>query len=1157
MEEIFGLSMNVLMVVLGAVFLSALGAIVWLALRDPTMTKLGLRNIRRRKGQTVLIVIGVMLSTLIASAALGTGDTISFSIRNQALEGLGLIDEIVVYSRAGSDDSFASSSYFTSERFDEMRTQLADLRIDGLVAQLAETAPAINPRTSLSEGSMRVVGIDPALAQGFGDLTSLSGKKVRLADLSDDQAYLNETAAEELEAVAGDEVQIIVDGAPTPFSVKEIVKKGGLAGRDSTLIVALARAQAIFGRQGQVNLIVVSNDGDELTGADVSDDVTEKLRVIFSDRAVVSQIKELLNDGAVLDALEEEEEAASESLGSDLASLRSELQSDEVSDRLIGLLGDNDVNELLMEVLEREELNDIEREAVTLFANRTEFSVFDIKRRLLDAADEAGSATTSFFLIMSMFSIMVGVLLIFLIFVMLAAARRSEMGMARAVGAKRGHLVKMFVFEGTTYSVASAALGVLLGLAVSALLVALVNRSLSVFEADFELTRHFEVRSAIVAYCLGMIVTLATISFSAYRVSRLNIVVAIRGLPDALLPSREPPLRARTIGVLRAVLRPAILVFLAIRSLVHLGFAGFFRNLALAVLWSVPPVLFVGILVALFRFVWPYLLRGWLTFLLGALLSVANIQLWERDSYFGGGVSLMVVGVGLMLRTALKYTQLRAGQRDRVAFTFTGVVLLAFWALPPDTFQSITGNLKGDFDVMFVAGIAMVMAAVWTVMYNADLLVKALSLLTGRVGKLRPVLVTAVAYPMSAKFRTGLTLAIFALVIFTLVVMSVLTEGFSASITDDLDTVVGEWDIVATLNFNTPIENMREAVEAEPRLRAQDFEAIGGSTKVPVGVRQVDGDDQRWRDYAVRLVDDGYLNAAQFRFKLIADGYETPQDVWQALEADPTLTVIEGIALRTERESDGGFRPLKLEDLHYDDETMKPLDIEVREPRTDTLVPLTVIGVLDRIHESFEEFNGMIVSKAALDDAIPFPIPITTYQFRVADGADTAQIAKTLEASFLENGMEVDVLEDLWNEGIAAFRAFINIFIGFMGLGLVVGVAALGVVSTRAVVERRQQIGVLRAIGYRRRMVQLSFLLESSFIALFGTAIGVVLGLVLSYNAISDIRAEEGNENIRYVVPWAKIAVIISITYVFSLLATFLPARQASRTYPAEALRYE
>ena len=98
---------------------------------------------------------------------------------------------------------------------------------------------------------------------------------------------------------------------------------------------------------------------------------------------------------------------------------------------------------------------------------------------------------------------------------------------------------------------------------------------------------------------------------------------------------------------------------------------------------------------------------------------------------------------------------------------------------------------------------------------------------------------------------------------------------------------------------------------------------------------------------------------------------------------------------------------------------------------------------------------------------------------------------------------------------------------------------------------------MLRAIGYRRRMIQLSFLLESSFVSLLGTAIGVILGLILAANAIADIRKEEAEENLRYVVPWLQVAFIVVVTYLFSLLATFLPARQASRIYPAEALRYE
>ena len=119
------------------------------------------------------------------------------------------------------------------------------------------------------------------------------------------------------------------------------------------------------------------------------------------------------------------------------------------------------------------------------------------------------------------------------------------------------------------------------------------------------------------------------------------------------------------------------------------------------------------------------------------------------------------------------------------------------------------------------------------------------------------------------------------------------------------------------------------------------------------------------------------------------------------------------------------------------------------------------------------------------------------------------------------------------------------------------GIAALGVVSTRAVVERRQQIGVLRAIGYRRSMIQLSFLLESSFISLLGMLVGTTLGIVLGWQAFNAIKDEEGLDTLRFVIPWAQIAVILAVTYAFSLLATFLPARQASRISPAEALRYE
>ena len=148
-----------------------------------------------------------------------------------------------------------------------------------------------------------------------------------------------------------------------------------------------------------------------------------------------------------------------------------------------------------------------------------------------------------------------------------------------------------------------------------------------------------------------------------------------------------------------------------------------------------------------------------------------------------------------------------------------------------------------------------------------------------------------------------------------------------------------------------------------------------------------------------------------------------------------------------------------------------------------------------------------------------------------------------------------DVLSELVDDIAEAKTAFNYMFTSFMGLGLIVGIASLDVVSLRAVVERRQQIGVLRAIGSRRRMVQLSFLTESSFVVIMGVAIGVGLGTIISYNIVKEI--QEDVETVRFAIPWLQIGIIVAIAYVFSLATTFLPARQASRIYPAEALRYE
>ena len=74
--------------------------------------------------------------------------------------------------------------------------------------------------------------------------------------------------------------------------------------------------------------------------------------------------------------------------------------------------------------------------------------LYDVKRAGIDFANEWGNLFLSFFTVFGLFSIGVGLLLIFLIFSMLAAERKAELGMSRAIGMKRGHLIRMFMSRG-------------------------------------------------------------------------------------------------------------------------------------------------------------------------------------------------------------------------------------------------------------------------------------------------------------------------------------------------------------------------------------------------------------------------------------------------------------------------------------------------------------------------------------------------------------------------------------------------------------------------------------------------------------------------------------------------------------------------------------
>jgi putative ABC transport system permease protein len=280
--------------------------------------------------------------------------------------------------------------------------------------------------------------------------------------------------------------------------------------------------------------------------------------------------------------------------------------------------------------------------------------------------------------------------------------------------------------------------------------------------------------------------------------------------------------------------------------------------------------------------------------------------------------------------------------------------------------------------------------------------------------------------------------------------------------------------------------------------------------------------------------------------------------VWRALRDNPGLAVVNALMVPTRNGfgftlASDAFALDEIEELYIENETIDPIKVTVHDLKGGTEFELTVIGVLDPFASQGPLPSGFFTSTNTLSAELAREVKPSRYFFNLRPGTEDG--AGTIESALFQHGVEtIDVAETI-ADFQASQRSFFNLLIGFMTLGLVVGIAALGVISARAVVERRHEIGVLRAIGYSRRMVQMSFLAESSFIALLGIGLGVVLGLLMSINVMADIRTDE--PDIELVIPWTMVGIIAAGAYLFSLLTTYLPSMQASRIAPADALRYE
>ena len=132
-----------------------------------------------------------------------------------------------------------------------------------------------------------------------------------------------------------------------------------------------------------------------------------------------------------------------------------------------------------------------------------------------------------------------------------------------------------------------------------------------------------------------------------------------------------------------------------------------------------------------------------------------------------------------------------------------------------------------------------------------------------------------------------------------------------------------------------------------------------------------------------------------------------------------------------------------------------------------------------------------------------------------------------------------------------------NMLVAFVSISLVVSSIMIGVITYISVLERRKEIGILRAIGASKHNISEVFNAETFIIGLCSGVMGIVLSEILLIPGNMLIRKVSGSASVTAVLPIQAAAVLILLATILTILGGFIPAKSASKSDPVKALRSE
>jgi putative ABC transport system permease protein len=962
-----------------------------LALRHRLAFRIGIRNVVRARGRTILLVLGLLVATTIVSGSLVVGDTINQLEVHYTVLGVGYNDEVVGnQSPSGAWTAFPYSVYT-----DVAAATAGDSSIAGMAPEIVSTVSIYDRTTQIPQARLYLIGVNANQSSQLGNF--VTDARAPLAGPVSGEVILDDLAASELNASAGDSLYLYGAAVtPIPSVVQAVVQDNirgafptGGVGNFGSAFVDLSTAQHLENMSGAINFLSVTNVGNQANRLALAPKVSATLNATL---LAIPAAKGLSVDQILVDALA--------------------------------------------------------------------------------SATSAASSISTLFLVLGLFSIVAGAMLIIGIFVLLAEERKGEMGVLRAIGLKGRELVYSYFFEGLAYSAGSALAGTGLGVGVGyglavafSLLFPQPGLPPSAILDSFTVT----FQTLLTAYVIGFLLTLITVVVASWRASRLNIVRAIRDLP-------EPP--------------PAV------RTYTYLAYLG-----AVA-------------------------------FVIGVLLYATTYRGTSDASYPILGGTFAIVGLALI---ASRFV------RNRIVFSAAGAALLV-WAGYGQLHEVLLGSAHGGgIFIVFTEGIVMVAGALLLFAFNASSVADGLLRLAGGRSQNAPVARIALSYPSRRSSRTTISLAIFALVIFVLVAIAATGATVDGSLSNTLQQQSGGYTFVAY--SATPIPNLPGLV-ANNSTVAPYFSSVVPLDSGGIYVNASGFSGNHFSDFiysgpAGEPPSSNFYSTNQFTYTTTKGGLSAAQVNAQLATAPDVAVVDQSYAPVTNNlgTGSGGAHPK----VNQGDTMV------LTNPVNGHRVAVTVIGIMAQLLVS-----GVFVSPptaAALGISAEKVFFLT-----LAPGASATRAAQVAKAAFLPYGLNVLNIADLLATSVASTEGVIGLLQIFVGLGLAVGIAAMGIVALRAVVERRREIGMIRANGFTRRMVLRAFFVEYSFVTLVGIAIGTVLGLLIVWNVTQGSAAASAGVTV-FTVPWLNLAIILSAAYGLSMLAIAEPSLRAARLPPAEAVR--